>query len=164
MRWPGGTGAVALTAEIDAGVQLAVSLGRVAATLERQARQQDQLNQLIYPVDIPPVPWQPSTTILDLPDLFGPKLGTIWDIRRLVLVAAQSSGSVIMYRNSPLGDVLFSFTISAAGAQTQFIPAKGILLRGGERAVFVSSGSGVAQSVSLGGLSIDASILGLHLL
>ena len=154
-----------MTAEIDLAVQLSAGIGRLANAMEWHRWQQDHLNDLIYPVDIPPIPWNASATVLDLPDLLGPKLGTFWDVRRLVLVAAESSGTVTMYRNSPLGDVLYPFTITASGAQAPvFFPAKSMLLRGGERVVFVQSSSGVASTIALGGLSVDASVMGLHLL
>ena len=155
-----------MTAEIDLGVQLSAQIGRLANVMEWNAWQRDHLNDLIYPVDIPPVPWNPTTsTVLDLPDLFGPKLGTYWDLRRVVIDAAESSGTVTMYRNSPLGDALYPFTIAATGPQVPvFFPAKSMLLRGGERVVFVQSSGGVATSVAIGGVSVDASVIGLHLL
>ncbi len=161
----------ALEAEADPGFELIValnlSLGRMAAALESQQRLQDQLAHLIYPLDIPPVPW-PSVggvvqTTVDQPELFGPKLGTTWDIRRLVLTAS-AAGTVNVCRNSPLGDILVQFTVTAAGTQTLFIPTKALLLRGGERLVFVASATNVAVSVAVGGMSVDTSILGLHLL
>ncbi len=160
-----------LQAEADPGFELIValnlSLGRMAAALESQQRLQDELGHLIYPLDIPPVPWPAvsgvTQTILDQPELFGPKLGTTWDIRRLVLTAA-AAGTVNVCRNSPLGDILVPFTVTAAGTQTTFIPTKALLLRGGERLVFVASATGVATSVAVGGMSVDTSILGLHLL
>lgn len=159
------------TAEIDPGFELLVSvnasLGRVAAALEAQQRQQDQLNQLIYPLDIPPVPWpvigSTVQTTLDQPELFGPKLGTTWDIRRLVLTAS-AAGTVNVCRNSPFGDILVPFTVTAAGTQTLFVPTKALLLRGGERLVFVASGTNIATNIAVGGMSIATSILGLHLL
>ncbi len=160
-----------LGAEADEGlevlIQLNLSLGRMAAALEAQARQQDELNHLIYPLDIPPVPWPVVAGVtqanLDQPELFGPKLGTTWDIRRLVLTAA-AAGTVNVCRNSPFGDILVPFTVTAAGTQTTFIPTKALLLRGGERLVFVASGTNIATSIGVGGMSIDTSILGLHLL
>jgi hypothetical protein len=154
-------------ADFDIAVALNISLGRVATALEHQQHLASRLNQLIYPVDLPPVPWQlsggSSVTVLDQPELFGPKLGTTWDIRRLVFTAA-GAGSMNVCRNSPFGDVLVEFTAVAAGTQTTFIPAKALLLRGGERLVFVASATGVATSIGVGGLSIDHSVLGLHLL
>ena len=160
-----------LEAEADPGLELlahlSLSMGRVADLLETRQRQQDQLNQLIYPLDIPPVPWPINAgtvqTVLDQPELFGPKLGTTWDIRRIVLTAS-AAGSVNVCRNSPLGDILVPFTITAAGTQTTFIPTKALLLRGGERLVFVANATNIATSVAIGGMSIDTSILGLHLL
>jgi hypothetical protein len=155
-----------VTAELDLGVQLSASMGRLAAAMEWQRWQQDHLNDLIYPVDIPPVPWNPTTaTVLDLPDLFGPKLGTFWDLRSITLVAAESSGTVTMYRNSPLGDAMYPFTITASGNQVPvFFPRGSKLLRGGERVVFVQSSAGVATSVAVSGVSVDASVIGLYLL
>jgi hypothetical protein len=160
-----------LGAQADPGLELLaqvhLSLGRLADALDAQQRQQDALNHLIYPLDIPPVPW-PSVggtvqTVLDQPELFGPKLGTTWDIRRLVVTAA-AAGTVNVARNSPFGDILLPFTFAGAGTQTQFIPTKALLLRGGERLVFVASGTNIASNVAVGGMSIDTSILGLHLL
>jgi hypothetical protein len=154
-------------AEFDIAVALNVSLGRVAAALEHQQHLASRLNQLIYPLDMPPVPWPvvggTTQANLDQPELFGPKLGTTWDIRRLVFTAA-GAGSMNVCRNSPFGDVLVEFTAVSAGTQTTFIPAKALLLRGGERLVFVASGTNIATSIGIGGLSIDHSVLGLHLL
>ena len=94
---PGSGVTLRLAADVEA------SLGTVAAELQRQRRDRDELNQAIYPVEIPVksgiVPASGTLTIAD-PELLGPENGIVWDVRRVTVVGLATNEVVNLYRGS----------------------------------------------------------------
>jgi len=143
--------------EASLEVQLSGGIRRIERALARHPALTGDLNQLIYPVNLPPLQIG-SAGLLDLPDMLGPKLGKWWELF-YVVAYGYSAGTVTVYRNSSLGEELFSF--SSAGI---WEPSHRYLQGASDRLVFTASGLTGTASVTLGAVEIDASILGLHLL
>lgn len=86
---------------------------------------------------------------LDQPDMYGPKEGYWWDLRRLT-VSGFTAGTVDVYRNTVNGVVLYSF--SAAGEKTW---SKQQFLGPRDRLIFVVSG--LTGSVQIDGQAMEVS-------
>jgi hypothetical protein len=143
--------------ELSVDVQLAGGIRRIEHALARHPALTGDLNQLIYPVNVPPMQIT-STGVLDLPDMLGPKLGKWWEIW-YVSAQGYTGGTVDCYRNSQLGELLFTF--SQAGI---WEPSHRYLQGGSDRMVFTASGLTGSASITFGAVEIDATVLGLHLL
>jgi hypothetical protein len=143
--------------ELSVDVQLAGGIRRIEHALARHPALTGDLNQLIYPVNLPPMQIT-STGVLDLPDMLGPKLGKWWEIW-YVTAQGYTGGTVDCYRNSQLGELLFTF--SQAGI---WEPSHRYLQGGSDRMVFTASGLTGSASITFGAVEIDATVLGLHLL
>src|SRR5215472_14620015 len=86
---------------LGAGVAatLEVSLGRVAAALDKQENRRRRLAQLVTPAPfIGAVPLTAGAGTLDQRDRYGPMDGFFWDLRRIT-VDGFTAGSVAVYVN-----------------------------------------------------------------
>lgn len=137
---------------IGAGVAatLEVSLGRLAAALDKQERRRDRLYQLLHVVPIMGViPLSGGAGTLDQPDRYGPKDGYRWDLRR-VTADGFTAGTVTMYRNDVNTTALAKWTQAGEWAWSGQL-----WLAARDRLIFVASG--ITGNVTIDGAAVDVS-------
>ena len=165
-----------LTLRLAADVE--ASLGTIGTELQRQRRDRDELNQAIYPVEIPPatgtVPASGTLTIAN-PELFGPENGIVWDVRRVTVVGLAANEVVNLYRgatgtsndaqpNNKIAQITNQTTNAKDGTYSPGLGA--CLLRGNQ--VLTIQGTGLTNgeiiTVTWDAISVPAKWLGAYLL
>lgn len=134
-------------AQAAVGGSLEVVLGRVARHLDRQAREHDEMIQLLNVVPIAGI--LTATGTLDNPDMLGPKDGYWWDLRRLTL-SGFSAGTVALYRNSANGAQLANWTQTG-----EWTWSAAQWLRPRDRMIFVATG--ITGAVIVDGDAVEVS-------
>jgi hypothetical protein len=135
---------------IGAGVAatLEVSLGKLAAVLDRQERRRQQMAaEISY---IPGLSF-PAFTSAVLPfspgSGFGPRPGYVWAVQAIRVMGLATADVLTMYRgNSPTAaqpeNALNTFTVAVAGAVSNWHPGHtGLLLSGQDNANLVFAGT-----------------------
>lgn len=137
-----------MTAELSAGADLSVTLGRVADALAAQQTRARTLASRLWLVNGITLPaWNPSTTPVFDPaaNIAGPNDGYFWAVHR-VTAATFTAGSINMYRGQAADqNLLFQFT--QAGAF--YPPRTNLILKPGDRLTF-GQGTAVTGLVTLG--------------
>lgn len=127
---------------------LEIALGRVAAVLEQQQRQQQRLDQLIHRAPITYAATGSGT--FDFPDRFGPKDGFKWDVRRIA-ISGFTAGTVTLLKNDPVNGPTLA-TWSQFGEWTW---SKQQWLESRDRLIFVAAG--ITGNVIIDGEAIAVS-------
>ena len=142
-----------------AGASLEVTLGRIADRMDREDRRQRRLDQLLHPEPITGViPLSAGAGTLDQPDMYGPRDGYWWDVRRIT-VDGFTAGTVAVYRNNVNTAKIANFT--QAGEWTW---SGQMMLRMRERLLFVATGITGSVQVDGDAFAISAQVLADYLM
>lgn len=137
-------------AKANAAATLEVSLGRVAAALEKQERRNERLYQLLHLAPITgAMILAGGAGTLDQADRYGPKDGYLWDLRR-VTVSGFTAGTVTMYRNDTNGAQLAQWTTPG---EWTWSTAQWLKMR--DRLIWVATG--ITGTVVIDGEAIEVS-------
>lgn len=160
---------------LDIMVRVAASLETISGHMARQASLTAQLAHCIYPVEIPAGTTTVSsgTALIGSAELFGPREGIYWDVRRVTVNGLAASDTVKLYRVS-------TPTSASAVAENEIIPltagnpeidpvySPGLgacMLRAGQSLMVYGTSLGATTvTVSWDGISIAAQWLGAYLL
>jgi hypothetical protein len=134
---------------VGAGVAatLDVSLGRLAAALDRQERRHARLSQLLHLEPI--MASLPGSGTFDQPDTLGPRDGYWWDLRSLV-ASGWSAGTVTMFINSTAAAQQAQWTVPG---ENDWSGQKWLGAR--DRLIFVAAG--ITGNVQIQGWAIAVS-------
>lgn len=168
MSQPDGSAAVEFLASLD------VNLGRLCDQMDAQTRRYWDLNDFIYPIEIPAmqvaVPGSGTLTIAS-PELLGPRSGWFWDVRRISVSGLKSSSeSVNVYRGSTgsaVDVVANAYLASITGPEGAYAPGLGAaMLRANQSIVVAGTGLTSAElvTVTYDAIAVASEYLGAYLL
>jgi hypothetical protein len=129
--------------------QISASLGGIASQLSSVASRREKLLQCLRQV-----PFACGVTLTagagttDTPDTLSAKTGYNWSVRRIT-ATGFSAGTVTMYRNSALGEIMVSWPAGTPGTFT-FGRAE-MLLEPTDRLIFVAAG--ITGTVQVNGVA-----------
>lgn len=164
----------ALTVDVEFLASIDAGINRLADQIAAQKANPADLNEYIYPVEIPAqqvkVTAGGALTIASA-ELLGPRSGFYWDVRRVTITGlASSSENVTVYRGSTgtASDQVANNTISfGAGPTFTYAPGLGAcLLRAGQSIVIGGSGLTASELVTatFDAIAVAAPYLGAYLL
>ena len=143
----------------DLGVFAAIgaSLGKVAAMMEDRELKRRRLFEGMHQVPIGPqlIPITTGAGNLNLIEMFGPKAGFMWSVRRLTM-SGYSAGTVIAYKNGTItGGVLLG------GEPVAPFPAAGVLTFGrgelllDQQDVLLFAATGITLNAGAPGIQVN---------
>ena len=165
---PGLDVSVEFLASIDA------SLGEMTRQMADQADRYWNLNQFIYPIEIPAqqgkVTGGGALTIAS-PELLGPRSGWFWDVRRISVSGLASSSEIVnIYRGSTgsaVDAVANSYLSSITGPEGAYAPGLGAAMLRANQSIVVTGSSLTASelvTVTYDAIAVHADYLGAYLL
>lgn len=138
---------------VRAAAGIDISLGKIARHMDRQARDEELLRQIVpILLTAPQILLAGGAGTLVQPDLLGPHDGYAWDVRRLV-AAGFSAGTVTAYLNFQADENLL-YTWAAAGPA--FFSTSIIL---GDSDALIFTATGITGTVTISGQAIQVPTL-----
>lgn len=122
---------------LDVWAKIGVRLESLTAELRAERQQRARMMGVVrqVPLTSPQMALTAGAGMIDIPDLLMARTGQYWSVRRLTL-SGWSAGSVTVWKNGPVGEVLLPFPVPA----TATIGRGEMILEPGARLVVTATG------------------------
>lgn len=164
--------------DIEVAARISASLDGVAAEMRRQHDERQALNQAIYPITIPAQQGTVASGAVAIgsSELTGPRVGVVWDVRRVTVIGLAASDVITLYRvstgSSTTGEQAVNEITQITNQSTNakdgiYSPGLGACLVRAGQSLLVAAASGLMATtitVTWDAISIDTPWLGAYLL
>jgi hypothetical protein len=140
---------------LEADLQLSLQIGKLATALDNdraaRAAQRRERSAAIFPFDFNPqlVPLTAGAGVLNLPSIYSPNPGYVWDIRKLT-AASFTTGTVTVYKNAQ-NDANTEVVFTSAG--TYWFGSGQEIINSNDFLLFAASG--ITGNVTISGRAVQ---------